>query len=155
MESTFKKKINIINKDDGSFNIEYRSFRFGMGIRLVLFLVMIVVGFLSVGLYAGGMTLLLFVAIFIEIVLFKLAFKTTHTITVTDEGILWAGGRKRLAFKDIDQSFTTQNLFGYGNSHGVQFSAQGTTVIVASDLEDKATAGAIADLIIKRKNGRR
>jgi hypothetical protein len=152
MESTFKKKIDIVDHGNGSTDIKYKSFRFGMGVRVVLLLVMAVLGLLLAGLLASGKTSLAVLVIVGEAILFKLAYKTTHTITVTNEGVLWAGGRKRLAFKDINESFTTQNLFGYGNSHGVQFSAQGTTVVIASDLEDKATASAIVDLIIKKMN---
>lgn len=152
MESTFKKKIDVVDNGNGSIDIKYKSFRFGLGIRFILFIIMAVLGFLLVGLFASGMKSLAFLVIVGEVILFYLAYKTTHTITVTNEGILWAGGRKRLAFKDINDAFTTQNLYGYGNSHGVQFSAQGTTVVIATDLDDKATASAIVDLIIKKKN---
>lgn len=154
MESTFKKKITVVDIGNDSIEIKYKSFRFGLGIRVFLFLVMAILGLLLAGLFASGKTSLAVLVIAGEVVLFKLAYKTTHTITVTKEGILWAGGRNKLAFKDIDESFTTQNLYGYGNSHGVQFSAQGTTVVVASDLDDKATAGAIVDLIGKKMKNR-
>lgn len=154
MESTFKKKINVVDLGNDSIEIRYKSFRFGLGIRVFLFLVMAVLGLLLAGLFASGKTSLAILVIIGEVVLFKVAYKTAHTITVTKEGILWAGGRNRLAFKDIDEAFTTQNLYGYGNSHGVQFSAQGTTVVVASDLDDRATAGAIVDLISKKMKSR-
>lgn len=151
MESTVKSKLDVRELGNGQCEIRYKSFRFGKGVRLMLFLLSILpFALVVISAFTSGNAVLAIVAIVAYGAFMLWLTKKQHTIVLTPEGIMWAGGRQRLAFKDISRSMTTTNLFGYGNSHGVQFEALGTTVVVADEIADRATATAIADLILRK-----
>lgn len=149
MESTVKSKLDVRELGNGQREIRYKGSRFGKGVQLLLFilsipplLLAVVSAFTSEHFMLGG------IAFFGYVVFMRWLNIKQHKIVLTQEGIIWAGGRKQLAFKDISRSLTTRNVFGPGDSNGVQFEALGATVVVVDDVRDQAVANAILDLIL-------
>lgn len=155
MESTFKKQHESVRLPDGSLELRFKSNRLGAhrseeagaAIAIPLLIVAAVVGFGGAYLFNSPTFGGLLALVAVSVIFCKIFGQSTRTLVLRPDGIVFAGGKKQLAFRDIDDfGVMTETRSGrqYAETAYIYAEAMGQSIDLTGHM-----AKPLADLLLR------